>query len=184
MILPIYLTPNNVLRDTSKPISNEHLTSDEFQKYLDDMIETMLNAEGIGLAGAQVGNLIRVTVIDKQIIEGIGLDEFRENKSNPNREKKGYPIINPIFQKKSFKKNIMEEGCLSIPGIYGPVKRPENITIKYLNRSGQSTTLKTDGLLARVIQHEMDHMDGILFTDLTKDLTENKEMSANYPIIS
>jgi len=180
MILPIYLDPHKMLRGKSETVAREQISSEEFQEFLDSMIETMAQAEGIGLAGAQIGKLWRVTVIDTDVMGGLSLEKFRKNKSNPERNTKGFPLINPVIKRKSFKKIVMEEGCLSIPGIYGLVKRPASMTVEFLNRDGKKSEIKADGLVARVLLHEIDHMDGVLFTDKVGKYTNTERVEPKY----
>jgi len=122
------------------------------------MIETCRAANGIGLAAPQVGLSLRLCVIN---LEHLGLDPFA--------------LINPKIVTKSWKKIEMEEGCLSIPGVFGIVKRPEKITVKAINLAGKENIVKADGLLARVIQHEVDHLDGILITSKIIRRTDGSE---------
>ena len=119
----------------------------EILKLVKDMIDTCRKAKGIGLAAPQIGKSIRLCIIN---LEHLGLDPFA--------------LINPKILKFSWKKVNMEEGCLSIPGIYGMVRRPAKITVTALNTDGEVVNFEADGILARVIQHELDHLDGILFT--------------------
>lgn len=116
-------------------------------KLIKEMVATCKKANGIGLAAPQIGKSLRLCIID---LEHMGLAPFA--------------LVNPIIKKKSWKKVDMEEGCLSIPGVYGIVKRPKKITVKAMNLNGENVSFEADGLLARVIQHEVDHLDGILFT--------------------
>jgi peptide deformylase len=120
-----------------------------------EMIEACRKANGIGLAAPQIGKSIRLCIIN---LEHMGLPPF--------------PLINPKITKKSWRKVEMEEGCLSIPGIFGTVKRPQKITVEAVNLNQEKIIMPADGLLARVIQHEIDHLDGILFTSkMTKQTT-------------
>jgi len=116
-------------------------------KLVRDMIDTCRKANGIGLAAPQIGKSLRLCIIN---LEHMGLPPFA--------------LINPKIVKTSWKKVDMEEGCLSIPGVFGMVKRPAKVTIKATNIEGNETKFQADGILARVIQHELDHLDGILFT--------------------
>lgn len=124
-------------------------------KLLDNMAETMYDAPGVGLAAPQVGVSKRIAVVD--VGEGNGLIE----------------LINPvIIQKEGFEIDI--EGCLSIPGIKGEVQRYARVVVKALNREGKEVKYEGDGLLARAFQHEIDHLDGILFIDKAQKLTNTK----------
>lgn len=170
MILPIYLEPQPILTQPTKLIEPNEIKSEKLQQLLEDMTETMANAEGIGLAGPQVGLGKRLTVIDNRAV---------------NKSRKDYIyLINPKIIRKSFKKVVMEEGCLSIPGVYGTVKRPETITVEYLDKNGDKQKIKTSGLLARIVQHEVDHLDGVLFTSKILEYTLNKRETPEYPSVA
>jgi len=118
------------------------------------MQETMSEKDGIGLAANQIGILKRIVVI--------------ADKEGP------LILINPEIIEKSWLKNIMEEGCLSVPGVFGTVKRHKKITVAAINSRGETLKLKAEGMLARVIQHEIDHLDGILFIDKVIKYTEGE----------
>jgi peptide deformylase len=143
-MLEIVKVPNPIL--TQKTALVKKIDADLVQ-LVSDMIQTCKKANGIGLAAPQIGKSLRLCIID---LEHAGLQPFA--------------LVNPVIKKKSWKKIDMEEGCLSIPGVYGIVKRPEKITVKAKNLNGEDVSFQADGLLARVIQHEVDHLDGILFT--------------------
>jgi len=153
-VLPIYVAPHPVLKTPAAPVAGG--VTDDLRKLMDDMLDTMYDARGIGLAAPQVGVLQRVIVIDVEQ----GEREDREGE-------RGNPIclVNPEIIWTSEALNTYEEGCLSIPGQYAPVDRPEKVRIKYLDYNGREQELEADGLLATCIQHEIDHLDGILFTD-------------------
>ena len=139
----------NVLKDGEQTLRKKSRKIEKIDKRLliliDDMVETMYESEGVGLAAPQVGVLKRVIVID--IGEGI------------------IELINPEIIAASNKKMIGAEGCLSVPGITGDVKRPEWVKVKALNRSGEEIEITGKDLLARALCHEIDHLNGILFTD-------------------
>tara|TARA_B100000035_G_C20739350_1_gene439032 strand:- start:15 stop:539 length:525 start_codon:yes stop_codon:yes gene_type:complete len=143
----IIIEPDPVLRKKSNPLEK---VDDELRKLLDDMLETMYAAPGIGLAAVQVGILKRLIVIDIS---------KEEEKKSP------LFLINPIITFKSQKKSLHEEGCLSLPGYFAEIERPAECHIKYINYEGRQKTLKATGLLSTCIQHEIDHLDGILFID-------------------
>jgi peptide deformylase len=147
-ILPINIYPDSVLRKVALPIEK---IDQEITDLANSMFETMYDAPGIGLAGPQVGVSKRIFVVD------IGVPDDTAAKS---------PIvfINPKITKTSGE-NKYEEGCLSLPGIREIVYRPSDITIQALNLEGNEFSLDASGLLATCIQHELDHLDGILFTD-------------------
>lgn len=146
-IRPILTAPDPRL----KAISTDVATVDgEIRKLVDDMTESMYAAEGIGLAAVQIGVAKRVIVMD--------LDQ-KEGKKNPRA------FINPKILWASDEKAVFEEGCLSVPDIWDDVERPARIKAEYLDRDGNKQLLEADGLLATCLQHEMDHLNGILFID-------------------
>ena len=169
MILPIYIEPQSILHKKTELIDSAIINTKKFQTLLSDMIETMHHADGIGLAAPQVGLNQRFTIIN--------LGDIDVN------AEKDLVLINPRIINKSFSKNIMEEGCLSIPGVYGDVRRPANITVKYLDESNKEQKLKVEGLLARVIQHEVDHLEGILFTEKVLLYASKGQTKPAYPHI-
>jgi peptide deformylase len=125
----------------------------EIQTLVDDMVETMRQAPGVGLAATQVDVSLRVIVVE------YGSDE------NEEAPKKLYTVINPEITRSSPEIVLGPEGCLSVPGIVGEVERNEALTVKGLSRRGQPITIKAKGWLARIFQHEIDHLDGIVFVD-------------------
>jgi len=136
--------PNGILRQKAKKVID--IANPDFQQFLKEMTETMLKEDGIGLAAPQVNSNLRVAVIKMK--DGVEI------------------MINPkICWKPLFKKNTADEGCLSFPGIYGLVKRPVWVSLKYYNQAGQRKKIRAKGLLATVIQHEFDHLNGVLFID-------------------
>ena len=159
-ILEIKTVPAEVLRIKAKPIKS---VDTEIKNQIIDMIETMESAPGVGLAAPQVGISNRVIIVQ------FG-DE--ENEEAP---LKTYAVVNPVITKQSKETVIGIEGCLSIPNIVGEVERSESILIKGLNRFGQPFKLRASGWLARIFQHEVDHLEGILFTDRAINLTMVKD---------
>jgi peptide deformylase len=125
----------------------------ELQTVVDDMVETMRQAPGVGLAAPQVNVPLRIIVVE------YGSDEDEE------APKKLYTVINPEITRPSPETVVGTEGCLSVPGIVGEVERIEALTVKGLSRRGQPITIKAKGWLARIFQHEIDHLDGIVFVD-------------------
>lgn len=146
-IKPLIILPDPVLRKISTPIER---VDANLQKLADDMLETMYQAPGIGLAAIQVGEPLRLLVIDVA-----GKDE----------PKAPQVFINPEILWKSDEPNVYEEGCLSIPDYYAEVERPKRIRVSYLDRDGKKQECDADGLLATCLQHEIDHLDGVLFID-------------------
>jgi peptide deformylase len=147
MILDILTYPNENLREKSAEVSDDELKSAEFQQFIDNLSETMLKEDGAGLAAPQVNKQKRVVVV------------------NVDASGKPQEFVNPKILKKSLRKSIIDEGCLSLPGKFGRVRRPKRIKIKYQDRKGNLHKLKCDDYLSRVLQHEVDHLDGILFID-------------------
>jgi peptide deformylase len=152
-ILPIVTYNDPVLREKSAPIVSD---SEELQILIDHMFETMYNSKGVGLAAPQIGKPLQLFVMDADVMT----EEYEDE------EDLGPMVfINPeiVATKGEFLK--MEEGCLSIPEVRDDVSRPSEITVKYKDRNFQNLTIKANGLISRVIQHEYDHLRGILFLD-------------------
>lgn len=144
MILPIITYPNKILRQKTDTIKNPK--SKETRDLIFDMLETMENSgNALGLAAPQVGQSVKLCII---IING-----------------KTYILINPKITRKSWKKETGEEGCLSFPGKFIPIKRHKKVTVKALDRDGEEITIKAEGLFSRALQHEIDHLNGIVFID-------------------
>ena len=154
-ILPITMIGDNILR---KKINKIKAIDNEIKDFIDNMFETMSNAGGIGLAASQVGADRSIFIVDISKLE-----EEEEKEFDP------LVFINPKIVKYSEEQVVFEEGCLSIPDIRAEVERPESITIEYLDAEFKKQTMDADNLLARVIQHEYDHLFGVLFTDLVDD---------------
>ena len=146
-IREILVVPNPVLKQVSQPVDK---VDDELRALMDDMLETMYDAPGIGLAAIQIGVPKRVIVMD---IAG------------PDEEKAPRFFVNPEIVWSSEDTAPYEEGCLSIPDIYDEVERPARVKLKYLNYQGEEVVEDADGLFAVCIQHEMDHLEGVLFID-------------------
>ena len=147
-LLPILTLPNPQLRQRSEEIDPKTITTPEFQAWLDDLVETMWKADGVGIAAPQVGRPIRVFIA----VDG----------------KTPHVVINPVVTGKSWRMEDGEEGCLSVPGKYGTVRRYKSFRIKCLDRNGNKVTHEPTGFFARVLQHELDHLDGVLFIDRAK----------------
>ncbi|MCG2588630.1 peptide deformylase [Rhodohalobacter sulfatireducens] len=152
-VLPIVTYNDPILKKETEPISEN---SEELQSLIDDMFETMYKASGVGLAAPQIGKSIQLFVMDADAIT---------------EEMEGEPdigpvtLINPKIVKKSNETVKMEEGCLSIPDVRDDVSRPESITVKFRDRDLNEQTMDATGWIARVIQHEIDHLQGVLFLD-------------------
>jgi len=158
-VLPIYVAPHPVLKKSAAPVAE---VTDEIRALVKDMFETMYVTRGIGLAAPQVGQSVRVLVMD---VEQTGGETREDGESAPFVPGKPVAVINPEIVWSSEEMNTYEEGCLSIPGQYAEVERPEKVRVKYLDENGQPQEMEADGLLATCVQHEIDHLDGILFTD-------------------
>lgn len=159
MILPIIAYGDPVLRKVARPIRKDEINLDEF---ITNMYDTMYEASGIGLAAPQVGQSIRLFVVDGTILNE-NLEEDEE--ADPSLEGFKKVFINPKVLQEEGDEWSFEEGCLSIPGIRAEVYRPEVVTIKYLDPQWNEHTETYDGMAARIIQHEYDHLEGKLFTD-------------------
>ena len=157
-LLPIYTAPDPLLKTVSKPVDT---VDAEIRKLVDDMFETMYAAPGIGLAAIQVGVQKRLLVVD---IVG---------KGNQDAAPQAMALINPEITWVSDHDATYEEGCLSVPDHYADVVRPAEVEVSYLDVDGEEQILRADGLLATCIQHEMDHLDGILFLDHLSALKRN-----------
>lgn len=159
----IVFTPDPVLRRKARKVTD---FGPELQTLIDDMVETMRAAPGVGLAAPQVAQSLQVITVEYGE-EG----EEGEEKVPP----KLYTLVNPQITRASSETVVATEGCLSVPGIVGEVERHEAVTLKAQNRRGQPVTIKAKGWLARIFQHEIDHLEGVLFTDLTDELWRPEE---------
>ena len=162
----ILIEPNKLLRQISKPVVK---VGDEEKILMDDMLDTMYAAPGIGLAAIQIGVPKRIIVMD------ISRDE--------NMKEPRY-FINPVIKNRNIEKARYEEGCLSVPDQFAEIERPNTCEVEYLDYDGNKKLLKADGLLATCIQHEMDHLQGILFIDYLSKLKKTmilKKLSKNKP---
>lgn len=146
----------------------------QIKKLIVDMKKMMEKAPGIGLSANQIGLNLKLFVAQ---IPEIRLEKDGKEISTESTE--FYAIFNPEIKKASKEKTIMEEGCLSVPGVFGEVKRPEKITLEGYNKNGKKIELEAEGLLAKVFQHETDHLNGILFTDRTDKIYKISEMAKN-----
>ncbi|MFA6237175.1 MAG: peptide deformylase [Bacteriovorax sp.] len=171
--LPIFTYPDPILKKIASPVSE---FNDDLHKLIKNMLFTMYHAPGIGLAAPQVGSSIRMFVLDiwferEKVTLADGTEEYRLSEFSP------MVFINPVFKNKSGEV-VHEEGCLSVPGIFEDVKRAELVTIEYQNMFGEKHELDADELLSVCLQHENDHLDGIVFIErlsfLKKQLLEKK----------
>ena len=151
----ILIEPDPILRKKCEPLEK---VDSNVRKLMKDMLETMYDAPGIGLAAIQIGILKRLVVID------ISKDE---------KKKDPLYLINPVITKRSKKTSVYEEGCLSLPGQFAEIERPSECFLKYIDLNGKEKELKAEGLLSTCIQHEVDHLDGILFIDYLSKLKKD-----------
>ncbi len=167
MSVKVILTePNKLLRQISEPVET---VGEEERRLMDDMLDTMYAAPGIGLAAIQIGIPKRIIVMDIS--------------KNENKKKPMY-FVNPVIKNKNPEKASYEEGCLSVPDQFAVIERPNACEVEYLDYQGKKQLLKAEGLLATCIQHEMDHLEGILFIDYLSKLKKSiilKKLSKNKP---
>lgn len=153
--LPILVAPHPILKRKAQPVAE---VDARVVKLMDDMVETMYDANGIGLAAPQVGVLDRVIVVDVH---------EKGEPANPIR------LADPEIVWSSDEKAVCEEGCLSVPEQYAEVTRPQRIRVRYLDEKNQQQEIEADGMLATCIQHEIDHLNGVLFVDYLSMLKRN-----------
>ena len=151
----IVIEPDPILRKKSQAIEE---ANDDLRKLLDDMLETMYEAPGIGLAAVQIGILKRIIVIDI---------------SKDKEKKDPLFLINPEITFKSKNTSVYEEGCLSLPGHFAEIERPAECHLNYIDYYGKQKSLQAKGILATCIQHEVDHLDGVLFIDYLSKLKKD-----------
>jgi peptide deformylase len=165
-IKTILTEPNKLLRQISKRVEK---VGEEERRLMNDMLDTMYAANGIGLAAIQIGIPKRIIIMDI---------------SKDANNKKPMYFINPVIQQRATSKSTYEEGCLSVPDQYAEIERASKCEIEYLDYNGEKKLLKAEGLLATCIQHEMDHLEGILFIDYLSKLKKSmivKKLSKNKP---
>ena len=160
-ILPLREYPDPILHQKSAPVSK---IDDKLRTFLDDMLETMYADRGVGLAAPQVGILKRVIVIDAEQSED---EEGHHQRGNP------ICLINPEITSKSEETIFFCEGCLSVPGQSADVERHQKIKVRYINKAGQTLEIEAEDYLAVVLQHEIDHLDGILYIDRLSRIKRN-----------
>ncbi len=151
----ILTEPNKILRQVSKPVKE---VGESEKQLMDDMLETMYAANGIGLAAIQIGVPKRIIVMDISKEENIRQPRY---------------FVNPVIKNKDKSKSTYEEGCLSVPNQFAEIDRPKKCTVEYLDYNGEKKFLEAEGLLATCIQHEMDHLEGILFIDYLSKLKKS-----------
>ncbi len=192
-ILPIYLYGTEVLKKKTKPVKE---LDNSTVKLIYDMFETMHEANGIGLAATQVGDLRRILVVDIVDVSEDNVEGEQEDAKHPTSPElpRTIAMINPeiLLEEGSIS---LQEGCLSIPDIHAMVDRPEKVRVRYRDADFQEHEIFADGLLARVIQHEFDHLNGVLFIDhlgaAKRALLKSKlnaikknEIETSYPVIA
>jgi peptide deformylase len=154
-IRPLVIIPDSKLRLVSEPV--QEITS-EIRQLADDMLETMYDAPGVGLAAIQIGVPVRIVTMD------VSKEEEREP----------MVLINPEIVWASEEKRVYEEGCLSIPEYYEEVERPDRVRFRYMDLQGETIEQEADGLLATCVQHEIDHLNGVLFIDYLSKLKRDR----------
>ena len=168
--MKIITLPNPILKTKCEPVAE---VNDQIRKLLDDMLQTMYKAPGIGLAAPQVGISKRIIVMD--VSPRPELKRYQKENNEKETESKPNPLqmVNPKIIWLSTEKETGEEGCLSIPKFMGDITRPKECKVQYTDKNNESQKLKATGLLARCIQHEIDHLDGILFIDYLSKLKKS-----------
>lgn len=161
-MLQVTTIPAKSLNERSTEVDRNFLLSADTQHFVQQLIATMYNDDGIGIAAPQVKKNIRICIIGK---EAIALD--KKTKVNANED---LVLVNPVWTKTSIRKDWDTEGCLSVPKTFGKVKRYRNISVKALDEKGEEINFEAHNFFARVIQHEIDHLDGVLFIDKAKDI--------------
>jgi peptide deformylase len=158
-IRPLVILPDSKLRLISEPVKE---ITQEIRQLADDMLETMYDAPGVGLAAIQIGVPLRVVTMDV---------------SKSEEERQPLVLINPEVTWASEEKRVYEEGCLSIPEYYEEVERPDRVRFRYMNLQGEVIEQEADGLLATCVQHEIDHLNGVLFIDYLSKLKRDRVMT-------
>ncbi|EIM27687.1 peptide deformylase [Microvirga lotononidis] len=158
-IRPLVIIPDSKLRLVSEPITD---ISSEIRRLADDMLETMYDAPGVGLAAIQIGVPVRMVTMDV---------------SKSDDERQPMVLINPEITWASEEKRVYEEGCLSIPEYYEEVERPDRVRFRFMNLQGETIEQDADGLLATCVQHEIDHLNGVLFIDYLSKLKRDRVMT-------
>jgi peptide deformylase len=158
-IKPLVIIPDSKLRLRSEPVKD---ITDEIRRLADDMLETMYDAPGVGLAAIQIGVPVRMVTMDV---------------SKSEDERQPLVLINPEIVWASEEKRVYEEGCLSIPEYYEEVERPDRVRFRYMNLQGETVEQDADGLMATCVQHEIDHLNGVLFIDHLSKLKRDRVMT-------
>ena len=154
-VLPITIYACPALRQKSQALKAADLQTKEIKQLILDMEKTMVEKDGAGLAAPQIGRNLKIIVV--------------------NTKDGNLVLINPKILRRSWKKEILEEGCLSLPEVFGLVKRSVRVKVIGLSQNGKQVKFRASGFFARVLQHEIDHLDGILFIDKAKNITQGKD---------
>ncbi|HEV7336265.1 MAG TPA: peptide deformylase [Bosea sp. (in: a-proteobacteria)] len=160
-IRPLVILPDSQLRLVSAPVAS---VTPEIRKLAEDMLETMYDAPGIGLAAIQIGKPVRLVTIDVS----------KKSEDDEETPKTPMVFVNPEVTWSSEEKNVYEEGCLSIPEYYEEVERPARVKVRYMDLDGAVQEIEADGLLATCLQHEIDHLNGVLFIDYLSRLKRER----------
>jgi peptide deformylase len=158
---PILIAPDPRLKQVSAPVA---VVTDELRRLMDDMLETMYAAPGIGLAAIQIGEAKRIIVIDVGKPKP-GAEDAEDEEKRKERDPDPMFFVNPEIVWASDDKVLCEEGCLSVPDLYEEVERPSRVKVRYVDYHGKAREIDCEGMLAVCIQHEMDHLEGVLFID-------------------
>jgi peptide deformylase len=150
MVRKITTYPDPILQKVSRKIEINELQKNEIKTLIADLIETMYQSDGVGIAAPQIGESVKICVIAKKFADGFDND---------------LTLINPVWQKKTILKESGEEGCLSVPNVYGKVKRYKKISVEAMNEQGKIINFNASKFFARIIQHEIDHLNGVLFIE-------------------
>lgn len=168
MVYKIVFEPTAMLHERSALVDPATMSGREMQKFVKDMVETMYVKDGVGLASVQVGKPIQLCTIIKE-----------HNTLNPHED---LTLVNPTWTKLSTHTNTDEEGCLSVPGWYGKVKRYSKILVKAHDKNGRPIEFIAEDFFARIIQHEYDHLDGHLFVEKAKNMRRFNKLTGNYDV--
>lgn len=179
-MLEIVQNGHEVLRQEALPVNVSEITGKKVSKVISDM-KKMLDSQsdGVAIAAPQIAVALRIFIVSGKIFDP---DFVRGNKSNDTTESyaKDIVFINPIFKKISRDKKLMTEGCLSVRPLYGKVRRSSRATVEAYDETGNKFEMEGSGLLSQIFQHEIDHLDGILFIDKAKDIYEESAQNKNY----
>lgn len=155
MTLPIITHPNPILRLKGKVLTKANLSGKKIPEFIDNLVETMYASDGVGIAAPQVGKSVQICVIAKNFTD---------------KKESDLVLVNPEWQKMTLKRLWGDEGCLSVPFAFGKVRRYQKIRVTALDESGKPIRFEAKDFFARVIQHEIDHLNGILFIDKARDI--------------